>query len=85
MPADVRTQACAYLRNGKVTVLSATWDGDGRRADAAYAQVAGRSATYLVELSLKGWSCTCERPADCPHIAAVQLVTGWPSLARRQS
>lgn len=84
MATDVRSQACAYLRNGKVTVLAATWDGDARRADEVHAEVVGQSATYLVGLSLKGWSCSCDRPADCPHIAAVQIVTGWPSLARRQ-
>ena len=83
MPIDVRSKACSYLRGGAVTVLAATWHGDARRADEVHAQVVGHSSTYLVTLTLGAWNCTCGRPAECAHAAAVQLVTGWPSLARK--
>ncbi|MEU4577472.1 hypothetical protein [Nonomuraea sp. NPDC023979] len=82
---DVRAQACSYLRAGRVTVTAAAaTEHDGqRRADVVRAHVDGHSSTYLVHLVDNTWSCTCRRPAECAHVAAVQLVTGHPSLARK--
>jgi len=83
MSADVRSQACAYARNGSISVVSATpASEDGRQAGHVIAYVAGQSRTYQVTLGKRGWSCTCEEP-DCPHSAAVQLVTGHDGLARK--
>jgi len=77
--------ACSYLSRGKVTVTNATpGDGQARRPAEVVAIVEGNSGKYLVTLRDGAWSCTCGRPAECAHAAAVQLVTGWPSLARRQ-
>ena len=82
MAPDIRAQACAYLRDGRVTVLQATTDQvDPARPHQIRARVVGHSSTYIVKLTYGVWDCTCRRAAECPHAAAVQLVTGWPSLA----
>lgn len=83
MAMDVRAKACAYLRGGAVTVLSAATQ-DGPRPWMVHARVVGHSSTYVVKLIDGAWSCTCGRPAECAHVAAVQLVTGHPSLARKE-
>lgn len=84
MPVDVRARACGYLRGGNVTVLLAHYDQvDPTRAYKVRAHVVGHTSTYVVHLANGVWSCTCGSPADCPHAAAVQLVTGHPSLARK--
>ena len=84
MPADVRSQACAYARNGKVAVVSASSaEGAGRRAGHVIAYVTGQSGTYQVTLGRRGWSCTCGEADSCAHAAAVQLVTGHDGLARK--
>lgn len=80
---DLRSKACAYLRGGKVTIWAAVPPGKDRRADAIAADVVGHSSTYVVRLADGVWSCTCGKPAECAHVAAVQLATGHPSLARR--
>lgn len=84
MAVDVRAKACHYLRDGKVTLLSASPQmQDQPRPDVVYARVVGHSSTYVVTLAEGAWNCTCSRPAECAHVAAVQLVTGHPSLARK--
>lgn len=86
MAMDVRAKACSYLRAGKVTVTgaAATKHDGHRRADAVHAYVDGHSSTYVVDLADGAWTCTCHRPAECAHVVAVQLVTGHPSLARKE-
>ncbi|MER7063998.1 hypothetical protein [Streptomyces albidoflavus] len=81
MGMDVRSQSCDYLRDGNVVVCTA---GPGNFEPPEYvrARVTGRSATYLVRFNGGCWSCTC-KDVDCPHVAAVQMVTGHPSLARK--
>ncbi|MGR6922647.1 hypothetical protein ACU635_51050 [[Actinomadura] parvosata] len=83
MAVDVRSKACNYLRSGAVTLLDAR-SQDGVRPWLVHARVVGHSSTYVVTLAEGAWNCTCHRPAECAHVAAVQLVTGHPSLARRE-
>lgn len=82
MPLDVRSKACSYLRGGMVTVLQVSRSTvQQARPDHVYARVLGYSSTYIVRLERGVWTCTCQKPAECAHVAAVQLVTGHPSLA----
>lgn len=85
MAVDVRASACSYLRNGAVTVFTATGKGDDGAPLAVRAHVQGQSRQYFVRRNYDGqWLCSCEMEGDgCPHIAAVQLVTGHPGLARK--
>lgn len=83
----VRTKAMTYLREGHVVVHMAVRDTDGpRRPHTVTADVIGHNSTYLVTLTTTSsggcWQCTCHRE-DCPHVPAVELVTGWPSEAAR--
>lgn len=80
MATDVRSKACGYLRSGAVTLLDARSE-DGVRPWLVHARVVGHSSTYVVTLAEGAWNCTCHRPAECAHVAAVQLVTRHPSLA----
>ncbi len=85
MAVDVRGKACAYLRNGQVTVHTALREeGDGLRVPYyVIADVVGHSSTYLVRLDDGVWTCTCGKPESCAHVGAVQLVTGHPGVARK--
>lgn len=80
---DVRAKACHYLRDGKVTIHVASPPANARRADHIVADVEGYSSTYVVRLTPMGWDCTCGNPDACAHVAAVQMCTGHPSLARK--
>lgn len=83
-PRTIRNRALGYLRDGKVTVLrSATAEGS-RRPHAVQATVRGHRDTYWIELLPgRGWMSSCSCTANCPHIPAVQMVTGWPSAAAK--
>jgi hypothetical protein len=85
MAVDVRSQACAYLRAGQVTVFVATGRDDVNRPMAVRAYVQGQSGRYFVRRNYDGcWLCSCEAEGyGCAHIASVQLVTGYDGLARR--
>jgi hypothetical protein len=85
MAMDVRSQACSYLRAGKVTVFVATPGSDDATPLAVRAHVQGQSRRYFVRRNCDSrWLCSCEAEGDgCPHIAAVQLVTGHDGLARK--
>lgn len=83
MARTVREQALGYLRDGRVVIRAASWVSDGPRAGGVWAEVFGHADIYRVKHAADGWSCTCDRPAPCPHVAAVQLVTGHPSAARK--
>lgn len=80
MATDVRSKACGYLRSGAVTLLDARTE-DNVRPWLVHARVVGHSSTYVVTLTEGAWNCTCHRPAECAHVAAVQLATNHPSLA----
>jgi hypothetical protein len=83
MAVDVRSQACSYLRAGQVTVFVATGRDDVNRPMAVRAYVQGQSGRYFVRRNYDGhWLCSCKED-DCPHAAAVQLVTGYDGLARK--
>ena len=80
MAVDVRAKACSYLRAGAVTIREAITQ-DQARPWVVYARVVGHSSTYVVTLAEGVWNCTCHKPAECAHVAAVQLATNHPSLA----
>lgn len=86
--ADIRARALAYLRDSAVVVEYARIDPVEDRPYQVQARVRGHEDTYHVSLHhVGGWRCTCPQthPSgdDCAHIAAVALVTGWPSLAAK--
>ncbi|MEV0616099.1 hypothetical protein AB0I81_22490 [Nonomuraea sp. NPDC050404] len=84
MAVDVRAKACSYLRAGAVKVHVAMPPAGARLATHIEADVEGHSSTYVVRLTENGWTCTCGRAEECAHAAAVQICTGWPSLARKE-
>jgi hypothetical protein len=79
MAMDVRSQACSYLRDGRVRVFVARPGGDDDKPLAVRAYVYGWSRRHFVRLNYGGaWLCSCTARGDaCPHIAAVKLVTGY--------
>jgi hypothetical protein len=86
--ADVRTKTLARLREGRVTVLAAHTPPGATRpgyveAHVTSSQPGTRDLCHRVVLEDGAWSCSC-RADGCPHSAAVQLVTGWPSPAARR-
>lgn len=85
-----RSAALGVLRAGRVCVVWA----HGDRASPPYEVMAvvapsapGRP-TYVVDLMPDvGWCCTCPRwfgatPRGCKHVAAVCMITGYPTPAR---
>lgn len=84
----LRLNALQYLREGKVVVRWAESTPGARRPHAVQADVQGHRGRYRVELVDGEWysSCPCIGDGrDCPHIPAVQLVTGHPSMAGKGS
>jgi len=75
--STVRSRALACLREGRVTILLAEPSDDGPAVVlAAVGSSRTGGPTYAVDFTPRnGWTCTCNRP-DCPHVAAVQIVTG---------
>jgi hypothetical protein len=47
------------------------------------ALVQGFNARYWIELQNERWLCSCGSSEPCAHLAAVQIVTGWPSAASK--
>jgi hypothetical protein len=81
---DIRTKALGYLRDGKVTVLGAMYARKHLRPYAVSAIVQGFQGRYWVRLDQpERWLCSCGQTAPCAHLAAVQLVTGYPSAAAK--
>lgn len=85
---SMRSKALACLRTGRVTIVHARKANDTDLPIAVVAYVASsrpERSRYVVDLTGDGdWSCTCwrgNRGESCAHLAAVQLVTGWPSAA----
>lgn len=81
--AEIRPKALAALREGRVAVVLAALDGQRIQANVSSSRPE-RTTPYIVDRWAEAgdWSCTCRRE-DCPHIAAVQLVTGYESAARK--
>ena len=77
-----RARALNYLRGERVRIVSATTPPHALRPHEVTALVDGHSGRYTVRFDAGAWSCSCAA-ADCPHVAAVQLVTGWPSAASK--
>lgn len=82
--AILRRQALAIIREGRLTNLRASWNGDWQYVPTAVtAQVlssrpGGRAYAVVYTAGGPGWWCTCNH-TGCAHIAAAQLVTGRPS------
>lgn len=86
--ADIRAKALSCLRDGRVAVLRARTNRGEVRPYEVVAMVTssrGEHIRYCVDLTAGiGWWCTCEKNRECVHAAAVQLVTGWPTEARKE-
>ncbi|MFF0864218.1 SWIM zinc finger family protein [Nonomuraea sp. NPDC003560] len=82
---DLRTKVLGYLRDEKVRILEAATVKPALRPHLVTALVQGFNGRYLVLFLQDSWSCSCTGGDGCAHIAAVQLVTGWPSAASRTS
>ena len=80
--AEIRPRALACLRDGRVAIKRA----EGGRIIAAVRSSRNPDVVYIVDRypSLEAaWFCTCRADGGCPHIAAVQLVTGHKSAAAK--
>lgn len=80
--AEVRRKALVYLRDEKVRIISAGTPEGQLRPYEVTAYVQGHQDRHTVRFEAGAWSCSCLR-AGCPHRAAVQMVTGWPSAASK--
>jgi hypothetical protein len=93
MPS-IRAKALAYIRSGRVVIMSAQLDPSEVVQTRPYlvtARVRGHQAVYAIQGEARGgerrWRCPCRpdpqrTPADhCAHAAAAALVVGWPSAA----
>lgn len=86
--SDLRTRTLPILRDGRVSIRNIHAEPNERWARAVEAHVvSSRDAdrVYVVDLAPDtGWTCTCHPLLeDCTHIAAVKMVTGWPTEARK--
>ena len=87
-PDPLRRKALTILREGRLTVLTAKHTDDGWVGGVVARVKSSRPGVgpYFVDLLWSGqWVCTCPAgrgrqwsvPIEvCPHIAAVQIVTG---------
>jgi hypothetical protein len=80
---DLRSKVLAYVRDEKVRVLHAETVKPNLRPHTVGALVQGFNARYWVELQKGRWLCSCGSAEPCAHLAAVQLVTGYPSAASK--
>jgi hypothetical protein len=95
--AGLRSKALAYLRDHKVAIVRADPCEERARPVLVWAAVQGWRGLHKVRLRERRWTCHLEpcpggqpregryecESAECAHVAAVQLVTGHPSLAAR--
>lgn len=82
MSAAFRAKALGYLRGERVRVISATTPEGHLRPYEVLAYVRGHQDRHAVRFDAGAWSCSCGSNG-CAHVAAVQLVTGWPSAASK--
>lgn len=82
-----RNRALAYLRMERVRVVEAHTHGGSIRPYGVEAIVHGHKSDYLVRLVDGEWSttCRCEDAAQCPHLLAVQMVSGHGPAAEAVS
>lgn len=71
----VRRNALKAIREGRVAVRAVAYS-DGIRAVTAAALVRGYTGQHQVTYMSDQWRCTCAATPGCPHVLAVQLVTG---------
>jgi hypothetical protein len=74
----LRSKALGVLRAGRVTLLFVRSDNDTQQVVEALAKVKSSrpgDRFYATEYIDGVWACTCGRDG-CPHVAALQLVTG---------
>lgn len=80
-----RSKALACLRNQRVVITHAGVVLDDRPTfieASVYSAREERRTPYRVILHADSpWTCTCHQGEGCAHIAAVCMVTGWPSAA----
>jgi hypothetical protein len=81
---DLRTKALGYLRDEKVRVIEADTTKPELRPHRVSALVQGHFGRYLIVFKDGKWVCSCGSSEPCAHLAAVQMVTGWPSVASKQ-
>lgn len=75
----LRRRALAILRESRCTVLHATCRKVAHIVDEVIARVQSSregGPAYCVDLLDGLWTCTCRAGGDCPHVTAVQMVTG---------
>ena len=70
-----RRGALKAYREGRVTVKTVAYDGSPR-ALAVGGVVRGHTGLHEITYLSDRWDCTCGVPIGCPHVLAVQLVTG---------
>lgn len=78
----LRAKALGYLRDERVRVVGAATPEGHLRPYQVTAFVQGHTGRRVVQFDAGAWSCSCAAET-CPHVAAVQLVTGWPSAASK--
>jgi hypothetical protein len=85
--ADLRTKTLGYLRGGLVRVAHARSERGHLHQPPteviAFVDSTRGDRQYVVDLRDHEWVCTCGNHG-CPHAAAVQLVTGHPTAARKE-
>lgn len=81
--SSIRSRALRYLRNERVRIVAAATPVGELRPFDVTALVQGHQERRTVRFDGSEWSCSCTR-VECAHIAAVQLVTGWPSAASKE-
>lgn len=85
--ADIRSRALTLIREGRVVIRHALTQEDRRSPYRVSAVVYGHTGHHRVSYgpTMPLWNCSCGRQPVCAHIAATALVTGDPSLARREA
>jgi hypothetical protein len=84
----IRQKTLRKFGEGAVTLRTVVTIPGEQRALTVDAKVDGHRGRHSVSYSIAaGWRCSCAHPGDglapCPHIAAVQMVTGHPSAAEK--
>jgi len=81
--SDLRSRALSALRDGRVTILHARTRRTDRTPCELVAVVQGFTGKHVVDYDKGAWTCNCDNPPPCAHVAAVALVTGHESPAAK--
>lgn len=84
----IRQRTLKRFGAGDIRVVDVRTRPGERRATFVDAKVNGHRGLHTVTYGESaGWSCSCgcagDALAPCPHVAAVQMVTGHPSAAEK--